>query len=208
MILQFWCMHYEGQNYNFLIEQWSYFLKDIEFYYKFSIIVMYFDLIFLFISKYYLVDSRYLEFKGFLGLYKNTRYHLLEFRSSFRTQNTAFFRSCDEAFNYYCLRFKECYWENFWSLQSKVEDFTKICLILSSRVSNYMNSFCSSQLHKENGLVWVFFNSLRIFSRQWWSWQSKSSWIGGTNWRRCKSNKGNEEKYKGAITTMNVLLAF
>ena len=70
---------------------------------------MYFDLIFLFISKYYLVDSRYLEFKGFLGLYKNTRYHLLEFRSSFRTQNTAFFRSCDEAFNYYCLRFKECY---------------------------------------------------------------------------------------------------
>ena len=64
-------------------------------------LVIYYDLAFFFIGKYYLLDFGYPTFKGFLGPYKSTRYHLPEFRSSFRSHNTHFFRSRDETFNYY-----------------------------------------------------------------------------------------------------------
>ncbi|KAF7820439.1 putative nuclease HARBI1 [Senna tora] len=46
-------------------------------------------------GKYYLVDSGYPTFKGFLGPYKNTRYHLPQFRLA------PSFRSRNEIFNYY-----------------------------------------------------------------------------------------------------------
>lgn len=46
-------------------------------------------------GKYYLVDADYPTFKGFMGPYKDTRYHLPQFRLALK------FRSRNEVFNYY-----------------------------------------------------------------------------------------------------------
>jgi hypothetical protein len=53
------------------------------------------DIFCLHIGKYYLVDSGYPSLKGFLGPYKNTRYHLGHFRLA------PGFRSKNEIFNYH-----------------------------------------------------------------------------------------------------------
>ena len=100
-----------------------------------------------------MVDYRDPTFKGFLGLYKSTRYHLPEFRSSFRSHNTPFFRSRDEIFNYYHSSLRSAIERTFgvcttrWRILQNMPNFK-----LKTQFQINMGLFCPSQLHKENGL--------------------------------------------------------
>ncbi|KAF7819494.1 protein ANTAGONIST OF LIKE HETEROCHROMATIN PROTEIN 1-like [Senna tora] len=87
-------------------------------------------------GKYYLVDSRYSTFKGFLGPYKNTRYHLPQFRLA------PAFRSRNEIFNYYHS-----------SLRSVIERTFGVCKA-RWRILQNMTSY---ELETQFAIIWACF---------------------------------------------------
>ena len=78
-----------------------------------------------------MVDYGYRIFKGFLGPYKNTRYHLPQFKSQHLEYRTLLLSDHVMKILIIIIQVKECYRKNLWSLQGKVEDFAKYDQLLA-----------------------------------------------------------------------------
>ena len=91
---------------------------------------------FVFAGKFYLVDSGYPTFKGFLRPYRNTRYHLPQFRLA------PDFRSRNEVFNY-----------NHSSLRSVIERTFGICKARWRILQNMTNYKLKTQFE----IIWACF---------------------------------------------------